>query len=86
MNSDIFQSKWRGFLHHVVNVHEWLFGDNVDRAGCSHKQLDQPGRGKQWFETCSSSHKGLTKVIMNTRCCVVFAIMYTSGKHYCVLL
>lgn len=54
------QNKWRGVLHHVVNVHEWALGC------CEHGELE-PNEDKKWLEPDSAAHKKLRDIVYNTR-------------------
>ena len=61
----IVQAKWRGALHHVTNVHEWIFGDNVCEPKCDHEDIEE--HEKQWLEPGGNSHMALTRIMMNVR-------------------
>jgi len=63
----LLQARWRGVLHHVVDVHEWCLGDNAIAAACEHEPLNEPDGGKKWLEAGDASHASLTKIAMDTR-------------------
>ncbi|KAL5019014.1 hypothetical protein ScPMuIL_004736 [Solemya velum] len=59
-SEEIMLNKWRGVLHHVVNVHEWALGC------CEHGELE-PNEDKKWLEPDSAAHKKLRDIVYNTR-------------------
>lgn len=64
-----FQSRWRGVLHHVTNVHEWVFGDGGGPAQCEHADIeDSPHDAEsKWIEPGCSAHEALAKTVLDTR-------------------
>ena len=56
-----FQGRWRGMLHHVTGVHEWVDGYLTNPA-CEHEPMEEPTDGKQWLEPGSSAHRALIDV------------------------
>lgn len=59
-DEDALLGKWRGLLHHVVNVHEWALGE------CEHGQLVED-EGPNWLEPGESPQVALTKLVLDTR-------------------
>ncbi|XP_042195681.1 uncharacterized protein LOC103176683 isoform X2 [Callorhinchus milii] len=63
-DANILMSRWRSFLHHVVNVHEWQLGDGVTGTSCEHKSLTTEGSAaKKWIKAGSAAHTALREVI-----------------------
>ncbi|XP_033726211.1 uncharacterized protein LOC117315902 isoform X2 [Pecten maximus] len=61
-------SRWRGVLHHVTDVHEWVIGDSAGSAQCEHEPLPAtPDMETKWLEPGSDAHCSLAKVILDTR-------------------
>lgn len=54
----LWQSMWRGILHHVVNRHEWASGQ------CDHGHLDD-NRDKEWLTAGTRAHEALTTVVLD---------------------
>lgn len=61
------QDKWIGILHHIVNEHEWVMEEGVNRGKCDHGELDEAARNKPWMKKESSPHKALAKIVLDVR-------------------
>lgn len=62
---NLIQARWRGAIHHVVNVHEWISGDGAIEPECEHSELTD--ETTKWLEPDSDAHVALTKAMLDTR-------------------
>ncbi|XP_053380107.1 uncharacterized protein LOC123549784 [Mercenaria mercenaria] len=65
-NEDVLPARWRGALHHVTNVHEWISGDDAIEPKCELEELEEKEDDK-WLEAGSPAHEALTHVMLDTR-------------------
>lgn len=60
-----FQARWRGLLHHIVDKHEWVLGDDGGPARCEHEEIEQ--QEKTWLEAGSQPHERLRQVVLDKK-------------------
>ena len=58
---------WIGILHHVVNEHTWVLGEDSGQGQCGHGILTEEERAKPWLEKNSLAQKVLREIVLKKR-------------------